>query len=149
MGEFSIRRSFGKNKSKLIASNLVEIQKNSYESFLQFGDYSKKRELTGLYAILKEVFEIGDDDKAKNQVEFISYSLDEPALSEEEAVKKDATYSTALKVKLRVIRYEGKGAERVVKEVIMVLDSVSFIERFPISLILSLVYLPRFSLIRS
>ena len=117
MGEFSIRRSFGKNKSKLIASNLVEIQKNSYESFLQFGDYSKKRELTGLYAILKEVFEIGDDDKAKNQVEFISYSLDEPALSEEEAVKKDATYSTALKVKLRVIRYEGKGAERVVKEV--------------------------------
>ncbi len=115
MDGFCFRRSFGKNNKSVESSNLIGIQKSSYLSFLQADVAPAKRKNEGLQAIFKEV--LAFDNGAKNAIEFLSYSVDAPEYSEEECVRKDLTYSSAVKVKLRVTRFEGKGAERIVKEI--------------------------------
>lgn len=114
--EFPIRRSFGKNKNVLVASNLVDVQKKSYAAFLQADLKPEERKLEGLQAIFQEVLSIKDSSN-RAQVEFLSYSIEPPKMTEEEAVKKDLTYASPVRVKLRLIRFEGKGSERIVKEV--------------------------------
>ncbi len=115
MGEFCSRRSFGKNNKKIEISNLIDIQRKSYEAFLQKNVDSESRKLDGLQAIFKEVF--STDASTKNVVEFLSYSLEDPVFSEEDCIKKDLTYAARLKIRLRVTRYEGKGVDRAVKEI--------------------------------
>lgn len=116
MSDFCIRRSFGKNNNSVESSNLIGIQKSSYLAFLQADVAPAKRKVEGLQAIFKEVLNLSDPN-AKNHIEFLSYSVDAPEHSEEECIRKDLTYSSAVKVKLRIIRYEGKSSEKVVKEI--------------------------------
>lgn len=115
-GAFSIRRSFGKIKQAIEASNLVEVQKSSYSSFLQAECDPNKRKDEGLQAIFQELFPIKDNG-GKAQVEFCSYVLEKSKMNEDEAKRRDVTYSSPLKVKLRLILWEGKGAERTVRQI--------------------------------
>jgi len=116
MDNFSIRRSFGKGVKYVENFNLIGIQRASYLAFLQNNIPTNERKDEGLQAILKEILNLKDPN-AKNHVEFIDYELSEPEFTEEECVKKGKTYSSALKVKLRLIRFNGKGSEKVVKEI--------------------------------
>jgi len=116
MSDFLTRRSFGKTNSNVATSNLIGIQKSSYQNFLQAEIPPAKRKVEGLQAIFKEVLNLNDPN-ARNHVEFLSYSVDAPEHSEEECVRKDLTYSSAVRVKLRVIRYEGKSVDKIVKEI--------------------------------
>lgn len=76
--------------------NLIQIQKDSYDWFIQEG--------------LKEVFEDISPirDYADNLVlEFIEHSInDEPKYDQEECKERDATYSAPLKVKVRLVNKE-------------------------------------------
>lgn len=87
-----VRMSYARMDEVLEMPNLIEVQKNSYKWFLEEG--------------LKEVFQDISPitDYSGNLVlEFVDFSLDkEPKYSIEECKERDATYATALKVKVRL-----------------------------------------------
>ena len=55
-----IRKSFGKIPLVTSLPNLVEVQKRSYDNFLQLRVDPDKKKDTGLHAIFKSVFPIND-----------------------------------------------------------------------------------------
>ncbi|MFZ5351310.1 MAG: DNA-directed RNA polymerase subunit beta [Bacillota bacterium] len=90
------RMSYSKIDEVMDMPNLIEVQKNSYDWFLEEG--------------LKEVFNDVSpiQDYTGNLVlEFVDYSLDgKPKYSVEECKERDVTYSAPLKVKIRLINKE-------------------------------------------
>ena len=92
----NVRMNFGKINEVLEMPNLIEVQKNSYQWFLDEG--------------LKEVFEDISpitDFSGNLILEFIDFSLDsEPKYSIEECRERDATYAASLRVKARLYNRE-------------------------------------------
>ena len=73
---FAVR--FGKIKKIIDIPNLIEIQKRSYEEFLQAGRrFRSARATKGLQAVFKSVFPIKDFNETAS-LEFVSYELGEP-----------------------------------------------------------------------
>ncbi len=88
-----IRMSYQRQKEVLEIPNLIEVQKNSYQSFLNEG--------------LKEAFEdISpiEDYGGKLSLEFVDFKLCEEDIKYtiEECVERDATYAAPLKVRVRL-----------------------------------------------
>ena len=55
-----IRKSFAKNKQVIEIPNLIELQKRSYEAFLQKDTDPDRRGVDGLNGVFKSVFPIAD-----------------------------------------------------------------------------------------
>ena len=91
------RMSYSKINEVLEMPNLIEVQKNSYQWFLD----------EGLREVLRDVSPI-TDYTGNLVMEFIDYSLDLDNIkySIEECKERDATYSAPLKVKVRLINKE-------------------------------------------
>ncbi len=99
------RKRFGNIPEILDIPNLIEVQKNSYEDFLQRFIEPNKREHIGLQQVLKEIFPI-NDYAGKASLEFISYYLEPPKYDVDECKQRGFTFSSSLKVTLRILRYE-------------------------------------------
>ena len=69
-----VRTNFSKIKTAIQIPNLIEVQKNSYERFLQMNMLPEEREDTGLQAVFNSVFPISDF-RGVSTLEFISYSI--------------------------------------------------------------------------
>ena len=70
----NIRKSFGKLKESLSIPNLIEVQKRSFDSFLQLKTDPDKRENMGLHSVFKSVFPINDYAE-RATVDYISYNI--------------------------------------------------------------------------
>ncbi|MEZ6024214.1 MAG: DNA-directed RNA polymerase subunit beta, partial [Hyphomonadaceae bacterium] len=104
-GKKRIRKSFGKIPEAGRMPNLIEVQKSSYDQFLQKDGRSYERTDEGLQAVFKSVFPIRDfSDRAV--LEYVSYEFEEPKFDVEECQQRDMTYAAPLKVKLRLIVFE-------------------------------------------
>jgi len=104
-GKKRIRKSFGKIPEAGRMPNLIEVQKSSYDQFLQKDERSYERIDEGLQAVFKSVFPIRDfSDRAV--LEYVSYEFEEPKFDVEECQQRDMTYAAPLKVKLRLIVFE-------------------------------------------
>src|SRR5256885_13583152 len=68
------RTNFSKIKTAIQIPNLIEVQKNSYERFLQMNMLPEERDDTGLQAVFNSVFPISDF-RGVSTLEFISYSI--------------------------------------------------------------------------
>jgi DNA-directed RNA polymerase subunit beta len=68
------RTNFSKIRTAIQIPNLIEVQKNSYERFLQMNMLPDEREDTGLQAVFNSVFPISDF-RGVSTLEFISYSI--------------------------------------------------------------------------
>ena len=88
----TLRKSYARHEEILSMPNLLEVQKNSYQWFLD----------TGLREVFKDVASI--TDYAGNlELSFIDYSMDEPPkYSIEECKARDATYAAPIKVRVRL-----------------------------------------------
>ncbi|OUN12110.1 MULTISPECIES: DNA-directed RNA polymerase subunit beta [unclassified Flavonifractor] len=88
----TLRKSFARHEEILEMPNLLEVQKNSYQWFLE----------TGLREVFKDVASI--TDYAGNlELSFIDYSMDEPPkYNVEECKARDATYAAPIKVWVRL-----------------------------------------------
>ena len=88
----TLRKSFARHEEVLDMPNLLEIQKRSYQWFLE----------TGLQEVFKDVAAI--TDYAENlELSFIDFSMDEnPKYSVEECKARDATYAAPIKVRVRL-----------------------------------------------
>ena len=72
-----IRYSFGKIGKTIEVPNLVDIQKISYDKFLQLGKSVENRSNTGLQEVFNSVFPI-KDYAGKSELHYIDYYLDNP-----------------------------------------------------------------------
>src|SRR4030066_486427 len=91
------RKNFSKIKEVLEISNLIEVQKKSYEQFLQANVDPDKRESIGFQAVFKTVFPIKDFYETAS-LEFVNYRLTEPKYDVEECLLRGMTYAAPIKV---------------------------------------------------
>ncbi len=100
-GRKRIRRSFGKIREVAQMPNLIEVQKDSYEQFLQMHVDADAREMRGLQEVLSSVFPIKDfADKA--EIDFVRYELEQPKYDTDECRQRGMTYAAPLRVTLRL-----------------------------------------------
>ena len=103
----NIRKNFGKLVEGLSIPNLIEVQTNSYNEFLesktlnqQIDDLSK-----GIEKVFKSIFPI-EDGTDKSTLEYISYKLEKPKFDVIECKQRSLSYSASLKANLRLVVYE-------------------------------------------
>ena len=77
------RVDFSKNEKVQEIPNLIEVQQESYEDFLQAHIPPEKRREIGLQAVFRGIFPITDYN-GRASLEFLSYAIGEPKWSEEE-----------------------------------------------------------------
>ncbi|MDB5494357.1 MAG: rpoB [Phenylobacterium sp.] len=104
-GKKRIRKSFGRIPEAVAMPNLIEVQRSSYEQFLQRETRPIDRREEGLQAVFASVFPIKDFNE-RAVLEYVSYEFEEPKYDVEECVQRDMTYAAPLKVKLRLIVFE-------------------------------------------
>ncbi len=92
-----LRKNFSKIRRIINTSNLLEVQRNSYERFLQKNVPQDQRTNNGLQGVFKSVFPIEGLSKSFS-LEFKSYTIGEPKYSVTECKQKGLTYSASLKV---------------------------------------------------
>src|SRR2546426_1162458 len=99
------RKDFGKIPSIVEIPNLIEVQRRSYETFLQKDIEVERREDIGLQAVFKSVFPIADyNDNAL--LEFDSYHFGDPKYTVEECHDRGMTFAIPLKVTLRLVVFD-------------------------------------------
>ena len=109
----NVRMSFSKIDEVIEMPNLIEVQKKSYQWFLD----------TGLHEVFEDVSGITDFNETL-VLDFVDYKLDKehPNYSVEECKERDATYAAPLKVTARLLN----------KETGEVRDSVVYMGDFPL-----------------
>jgi len=96
------RKNYGKIKEVLEIPNLIEIQLDSYEKFLQKDIAPDKRDAIGLEAVFNSVFPIKDSHETTT-LEFVKYDMGDPKNSEEECIVRGLTYAAPMKVTIRLV----------------------------------------------
>jgi DNA-directed RNA polymerase subunit beta len=100
-----LRKSFGKIQQIAGIPNLIEMQKQSYERFLQKGASPERRENIGLQAVFNGVFPI-KDFSGTSSLEFVRYSFGEVKYDVEECLARGMTYEAPLKITVRLVVYD-------------------------------------------
>ena len=88
----SKRLYFGNIKEVIEPPNLIEIQLQSYFDFLQQDTPAAARKNIGLQGVLKEIFPIKSYDE-NIELDFVSYDIEQPKMSDYEAIRAGETYS--------------------------------------------------------
>ena len=104
-GQKRIRKYYGKIHEVLEMPNLIEVQKSSYDLFLQSGDQPDPSDGEGIQGVFQSVFPIKDFNET-SVLEFVKYELEKPKYDVEECQQRDMTYSAPLKVTLRLIVFD-------------------------------------------
>ena len=104
-GRKRIRKSFGRLPEVAPMPNLIDVQRASYESFLQMEVLPDSRTVTGLQEVFRSVFPI-DDFAGRGRLEFVQYELEDPKYDVEECIQRGLTYAAPLKVRLRLIVWD-------------------------------------------
>jgi len=99
------RRSFGRIRKIIDLPYLVEIQKNSYDLFLQKDLSPTQRQNIGLQEVFKSVFPIKDFNETAS-LEFVGYSLGEPKYDVEECHQRGMTFAAPLKVTVQLVLWD-------------------------------------------
>jgi DNA-directed RNA polymerase subunit beta len=102
---FRVRKSFAKIQKIIEIPNLINIQKQSYEKFLQADIAPDKREDVGLQGVFKSVFPIRDFNETSS-LEFVSYNLERPKYDVDECHQRGMTYSAPIKVVVRLVVWD-------------------------------------------
>ena len=104
-GRKRIRKSFGRIAAAVPMPNLIEVQKSSYDQFLQRQIPLDERTDIGLQAVFKSVFPIRDFSM-RGTLEFVKYEFEEPKYDVEECQQRGMTYAAPLKVTLRLVVWD-------------------------------------------
>ena len=100
-----VRRSFGQLAEVTPMPNLIDVQRSSYDTFLQMGISRADREEHGLQETFNSIFPI-EDFAGRAKLEFVSYDLETPKYDVEECQQRGLTYASSLKVTLRLEVWE-------------------------------------------
>src|ERR1700693_1713723 len=101
-GQKRIRKNFGRIPEVAPMPNLIEVQRSSYDHFLQMGVSAEERGNVGLQEVFKSVFPIRDFSE-RAQLEFVRYELETPKYEVDECQQRGITFAAPLKVTLRLV----------------------------------------------
>jgi len=104
-GRKRVRKYFGRLQAAVDMPNLIEVQRTSYEQFLQREVPVKERTDTGLQEVFKSVFPIKDFSE-RGTLEFVSFEFEYPKYDVEECQQRGMTYAAPLKVTLRLVVWD-------------------------------------------
>ncbi|MDX1422553.1 MAG: DNA-directed RNA polymerase subunit beta [Kiloniellales bacterium] len=104
-GRKRIRKDFGRIPEVTRMPNLIEVQKTSYDQFLQMDTKAEVREQLGLQEVFSSVFPIRDFSE-RAELQFVDYELEEPKYDVEECQQRGITYAAPLKVTLRLVVWD-------------------------------------------
>lgn len=105
INRYHLRKDFARIKKVLDMPHLLDVQKKSYEEFLQRNVKSEERGAIGLHGVFKSVFPIKDFSESAS-LEYVGYKLGEPKYDVEECRQKELTYAVPLKVLLRLVVWD-------------------------------------------
>ncbi len=98
-------RRFGKNREAIPVPNLMRLQIEAYDRFLQADVHYTDRENVGLEAILREIFPIKSYD-GKIGLEYVGYELGRPRYMPDECRQLRLTYGMPFKIRVRLEKDE-------------------------------------------
>src|ERR1700716_1522370 len=104
-GQRRIRKTFGRIPEVAPMPNLIEVQKSSYDHFLQMDVQPELRTPVGLQEVFRSVFPIKDFSE-RAQLEFVKYELETPKYDVEECQQRGMTFAAPLKVTLRLVVWD-------------------------------------------
>ncbi len=104
-GRKRLRKYFGKMVEVAEMPNLIEVQKTSYDQFLQVDKLEGGRKDEGLQAVFSSVFPIQDFSES-SRLEYVDYYFEEPKYDVEECQQRSMTFAAPLKVTLRLIVFD-------------------------------------------
>ena len=100
-----IRRSFGSLSAPINVPQLLKVQLDSFERFLQREVPPDQREDKGLETVFRSVFPVSDFS-GSSTLEFVHYRLGDPKYSVEECRVRGVTYACPIRAALRLIVWE-------------------------------------------
>ena len=104
-GRKRIRKYFGRLSAAVPMPNLIEVQKTSYDQFLQMDVNPEERPDTGMQEVFKSVFPIKDFAE-RGTLEFVKYAFEQPKYDVEECQQRGMTFAAPLKVTLRLVVWD-------------------------------------------
>ncbi|VVH64907.1 DNA-directed RNA polymerase beta subunit (EC [uncultured Gammaproteobacteria bacterium] len=114
-----IRNNFGSRESILTEPDLLAIQIESFNGFIQAGKEEKAD--VGLHAVFQSVFPITANN-GYAEIEYVDYVLQEPKFNVEECKLRGTTFASILRVKLNLVLFDKNGStlkkKRKIKQVI-------------------------------
>ncbi len=112
------RVDLSKIEKVLEIPNLIQVQHESYNEFLQLNVPVEKRKDTGLQAVFKSIFPITDYN-GRASLEFISYAIGAPKWNEEECRERGMTFAAPIKVTVQLVIFDvdERTAARTIRDV--------------------------------
>jgi len=108
--KFTERKNYSKLQRDEQMPNLLAVQLESYNEFLQVGRKMEERTMQGIEGVFQTIFPI-ESTRGHLIMEYISYKTGEPKYGIEECQERGLTFSVPLKVRLRlVVKEEAEGA---------------------------------------
>ena len=104
-GRKRVRKTFGGISAATPMPNLIEVQKTSYDQFLQLVVPAAERINNGLQEVFRSVFPIRDFSE-RGTLEFVKYEFEDPKYDVEECQQRGMTYAAPLKVTLRLVVWD-------------------------------------------
>src|SRR3954469_12919824 len=104
-GQKRIRKTFGRIPEVAPMPNLIEVQRSSYDHFLQMGVAAEQRANVGLQEVFRSVFPIRDFSE-RAQLEFVRYELETPKYEVDECQQRGINFAAPLKVTLRLVVWD-------------------------------------------
>ncbi len=99
---FRVRKHYGRIQKVIEIPNLIDIQKRSYEKFLQADVPPDRREEIGLQGVFRSVFPIKDFSETAS-LDFVSYNLERPKYDEDECRQRGMTFAAPIKVTIQLV----------------------------------------------
>lgn len=110
-----LRHSFSRIPEAMSIPSLIELQRRSYDEFLQRYVPQSQRKNIGLQGALNAIFPV-QDASGRTQLEFLGYELEEPKNDLNEARQKGLTHASPLRAKLRLSSLNEDGTLRFSRE---------------------------------
>ena len=97
--------------------NLLSVQIDSFEDFLQLEVASRQRQRRGLHLVFESIFPVTDAHGIYS-LEYVGYSIGNPRYSEEECRERGMTFAAPLRATLRLVTRDKESADSPVKDVV-------------------------------
>ncbi len=111
-----LRRDYSKFEKIHEVPNLIDVQWQSYQRFLQPNVEKDKREDFGLHAVFKSVFPIKDYNDTAS-LEFVSYEFGEPKYDIRECQQRGMTWASPLKVTVQLVLWDDSAGEKQIRDI--------------------------------
>ena len=101
----NLRNSYQKIRDILDLPYLIELQRASFDRFLQTEVDPEKRETMGLQAVFESVFPIKDYN-GTCELNFLGYRLEKHKYDPDECRERGMTYAAPVRIKVRLDQYD-------------------------------------------